>query len=78
VSSINTAEARAVAYMVYQRYTTAVKRAYQDRADVAAQHTRAVEFRQWLEALDIDTEIRAELVEQARALEHGFEMARAT
>ena len=61
--------------MVYQRYTTAVKRAYQDRPDLPEQHARADEFREWLEALDIDTTIRAELVEQARALEHGFEMA---
>ena len=61
--------------MVYQRYTTAAKRAYQDRPDVMTQHTRAVEFREWLQTLDIDPEVRAELVEQARALEHGFEMA---
>jgi hypothetical protein len=61
--------------MVYQRYTTAVKRGYQDRPDVRAQHARVVEFREWLQSLDIDVEIRAELVEQARALEHGFEMA---
>ena len=61
--------------MVYQRYTTAVKRAYQDRPDVMEQHARSIEFREWLESLDIDTTIRADLVEQARALEHGFEMA---
>jgi hypothetical protein len=64
-----------VAYMVYQRYTTAVKRGYQDRPDAAAQHARALEFREWLQSLEIDTDVRAELVEQARALEHGFEMA---
>jgi hypothetical protein len=62
--------------MVYQRYTTAVKRAYRHREDAAAQHTRAVEFRIWLESLDIEPSIRAELVEQARAVEHGFEAAR--
>jgi hypothetical protein len=61
--------------MVYQRYTTAVKRAYQERADVTEQHARAVEFREWLQSLEIDADIRAELVEQALALEHGFEMA---
>ena len=55
--------------MVYQRYTTAVKRAYRDRSDAAAQHARAVEFRTWLESLDIDPSIRAELVEQVRAIE---------
>ena len=62
--------------MVYQRYTTAVKRGYRDRPDAAAQHARAVEFRSWLESLVIDPSIRAELVEQARAIEHGFEAAR--
>jgi len=61
--------------MVYQRYTTAVKRAYEGRPDATAQHARSVEFREWLEALVIDATIRAELVEQARALEHGFELA---
>jgi hypothetical protein len=59
--------------MVYQRYTTAVKRGYAGRLEIAAQHARAVEFRAWLEALEIDATIRADLVEQARALEHGFE-----
>jgi hypothetical protein len=62
--------------MVFQRYTTAVKRAYRGRPDAAAQAARAVEFRSWLESLDIDPSIRAELVEQARAIEHGFEAAR--
>jgi hypothetical protein len=62
--------------MVYQRYTTAVKRAYRDRSDATAQLTRAVDFRTWLESLAIDPSIRAELVEQARAIEHGFEEAR--
>jgi hypothetical protein len=61
--------------MVYQRYTTAVKRGYRDRSDAAAHHARAVEFRTWLESLAIDPSIRAELVEQARAVEHGFEEA---
>jgi len=59
--------------MVYQRYTTAVKRGYRDRADARDQYTRAIEFRTWLQHLDIDAGIRADLVEQALALEHGFE-----
>jgi hypothetical protein len=59
--------------MVYQRYTTAVKSAYRGRADVATQHARATEFRKWLETLEIEASVRADLVEQARALEHGFE-----
>ena len=62
-----------MAYMVYQRYTTAVKRGYRDRADASEQHDRAVGFRRWLESLEIDPVIRADLVEQALALEHGFE-----
>ena len=62
-----------MAHMVYQRYTTAVKRGYRDRPDALAQLARATNFREWLEQLEIDTAVRAELVEQARALEHGFE-----
>jgi hypothetical protein len=61
--------------MVFQQYTTAVKRGYRDRADAAAQLERATEFRRWLEELEIDAKIRAELVEQALALERGFEEA---
>jgi hypothetical protein len=61
--------------MVFQRYTTAVKRAYHDRSDASLHYDRAVEFRAWLESLDIDPSLRAELVEQARAIEHGFGMA---
>ena len=59
--------------MVYQRYTSAVKQGYRERADAAEQHARAVAFREWLAALDVDPSIRAELVEQALAIEHGFE-----
>jgi hypothetical protein len=64
-----------MAHMVYQRYTTAVKRGYRDRPDASAQLARAVRFREWLEQLAIDGAVRAELVEQARALEDGFEQA---
>ncbi len=53
------AEASPLAYMVYQRYTTAVKTAYRGRADVDAQHDRATEFRKWLEALEIEASVRA-------------------
>ena len=59
--------------MVYQPYTTAVKDGYRHRPDAAEQHTRAVEFREWLESLAIDRAIRGELVQQARAIERGFE-----
>lgn len=58
--------------MVYVRYTTAVKEAYAGRPDVAAQLERAHELRCWLESLEVDSVIRAELVEQIRALEEGF------
>jgi hypothetical protein len=59
--------------MVYQRYTSAVKRGYRERGDAVAQHARAIEFRDWLAALEIDSSIRAELVEVALAIEHGFD-----
>jgi hypothetical protein len=59
--------------MMYQRYTTAVKRGYGERDDAPAQHARASDFRRWLEELQLDAEVRAELVEQALAIEHGFE-----
>jgi len=62
-----------MAYMVYQRYTTAVKRGYRERADADEQLARSIDFRRWLESLEIDPEIRAGLVEQALALQHGFE-----
>ena len=59
--------------MIYQRYTTAVKRAYRGDQDVDSHHARATEFREWLEGLVIEPAVRADLVEQARAIEHGFE-----
>ena len=62
--------------MVYLRYTTAVKEAYAGRDDVAEQFDRAHELRGWLESLEIDSVIRAELVEQIRALEEGFRQLR--
>lgn len=61
-----------MAYMVMQRYTTAVREAYAGRTDVAGQHARAVELRTWLEALEISAALRAELVEPIRALEEAF------
>lgn len=62
-----------MAYMVYQQYTTAVKQGYRGRPDVSEQHARARVFREWLERLMIDAATRAELVELALSLEHGFE-----
>jgi hypothetical protein len=49
-----------------------VKDAYAGRDDVTQQLERAHELRCWLEGLEIDSVIRAELVEQIRALEEGF------
>ena len=62
-----------MAYMVYQPYATAVKEGYRGRADVSDELARARDFRAWLEGLQIDDAIRGELVQQARALERGFE-----
>jgi hypothetical protein len=59
--------------MIYQQYTTAVKRAYRERSDTAEEHRRARAFREWLEHLAIDDGIRGDLVEQALAIERGFE-----
>lgn len=64
-----------MAYMVYQQYTSAVKNGYRGRSDAEAEYGRAVEFREWLESLAISPSVRAELVEQAQAIEHGFELA---
>ncbi len=62
-----------MAYMVYQRYTTAILDAYRDRPDVAEHVDQARAHRRWLESLEIDPAIRTSLVEQARALEEAFE-----
>lgn len=61
-----------MAWMIYQRYTTAVIEGYggrpvDDHLDAARAHRR------WLEGLEIDVGLRASLVEQAKAIEEGFE-----
>lgn len=61
-----------MAYMVAQRYTTAIREAYAGRTDVAEQHARAAEFRTWLESLAIAPSLRAELIEPVRAVEDAF------
>lgn len=61
-----------MAYMVMQRYTTAVREGYAGRTDVAEQHARAQETRRWLESLDIAPGVRAELVEPIRAVEEAL------
>lgn len=62
-----------MAYMVYQRYTTAILEAYAGRPDVAAHLDSARSCRRWLESLDIDASIRGALVEQAQTIEAAFE-----
>lgn len=58
--------------MGMQRYTTAIREGYADRADVSEQLARAGESRAWLESLAIDPAIRAELIEPIRAVEEAF------
>lgn len=62
-----------MAYMVYQRYTTAILDAYRGSTEVAQHHQRAQSFRRWLESLDIDGAVKSALVEQARAIEAAFD-----
>ncbi len=61
-----------MAWMIYQRYTTAVVEAYRDRS-VADELAAARSHRRWLEGLEIDAALRSALVEQALAIEAGFE-----
>jgi hypothetical protein len=63
-----------MAYMIYQQYTTAVKEGYagHSQPDIAQQAAAAKTCREWLEALEIDAQIRDGLVEQIRALEEAF------
>jgi hypothetical protein len=60
-------------YMIYQRYTSAIKAAYDGREDVAQQLATARRCRQWLESLDIDPDLRGSLVEPVRVLEEAFQ-----
>lgn len=62
-----------MAYMVYQRYTTAVLDAYKGRSDVAEQLEEARSHRRWLESLDLEPAVKSGLVEQARTIEAAFE-----
>jgi hypothetical protein len=59
--------------VVCQRYKTAAERACRERSDAAEEHARGRAFRESLEVLPIELEIRAELVEHAKALQCGFE-----
>jgi len=61
-------------YMIYQQYTTAIKEGYagHPQPDIAQHAAAAKTCREWLESLEIDSQLRAALVEQIRALEEGF------
>lgn len=61
-----------VSYMVMQRYTSAIHEAYAGRPDLDRQVARATSCRAWLESLEIDPALRAELVEPIRAIEEAF------
>lgn len=61
-----------MAYMVMQRYTTAIHEGYGGRADVTEQLRTATAFRTWIESLAIDPAIRNELAEPIRAVEDAL------
>ena len=64
-----------MAYMVFQRYATAIRDAYgrglaaEDVQDQLAEARRA---RIWLESLDIDPSLRASLVEPIAVVEEAL------
>ena len=62
-----------MAYMIYQRYTTAILEGYEDSGEVATNLDQARSYRRWLESLEIEAAVKATLVEQARTIEEAFE-----
>lgn len=62
-----------MAYMIYQRYTTAILEAYRDSGEVGAHLAKARSHRRWLESLAIESTVKAGLVEQASVIEEAFE-----
>ncbi len=60
-------------YMVHQQYTTAIKRAYAGREDVARQQASARACREWLAALEIDGQLRDALLGPVEAIEAAFQ-----
>jgi hypothetical protein len=65
-----------MAYMIYQRYATAVRDAYGGDPDpdrLRDQVAAAGGARAWLESLDIDPTLRASLVEPIAVLEDAFD-----
>ena len=64
-----------MAYMVFQRYATAIREAYgrgRDAKDVQDELAEARRARIWLESLDIDPSLRASLVEPIAVVEEAF------
>jgi hypothetical protein len=61
-------------YMICQQYTTAIKEGYagRPRSELKRQAAGAEKFREWLAALEINSQLRGPLVEQIEALEEGF------
>ena len=62
-----------MAYMVYQRLTTAILETYAGRPDVARHLAAARACRAWLESLEIDPRLRDALVEPIVVLEEAFQ-----
>ncbi len=62
-----------MAYMIYQRYTTAILDAYKNNPEVARHLQQARLHRQWLESLEIESGVKEALVEQARTIEEAFQ-----
>jgi hypothetical protein len=62
-----------MAWMIYQRYTTAILEAYANDPHVAEHLNHARSHRKWLESLRIDHKAKSPLIEQARVIEHAFE-----
>jgi len=58
--------------MIYQQYTTAIKKAYANHPDLVHHAKTAESCRQWLESLEINPNLRAALVEQIQTLEEAF------
>jgi hypothetical protein len=62
-----------MAYMIYQRYTTAVLEAYADDPDVVHHLEAARSYRIWLATLTLEPAVKSALVEQALVIESAFE-----
>ena len=62
-------------YMIYSQYKTAVIDGYKDRParEIRGQIERATQYRQWLQSLDIASEVRDVVVEQVYAIEEAFQ-----